>query len=93
MERIEGKKVVLINGDQLADFMIDHGLGVTTTKTDEIREVPPGMRTSSRKRGAEPSCSLEFCTAVAKSCGWMHQNTSDVTSGTESLIRSRVASV
>ena len=28
VERIEGKKVVLINGDQLADFMIDHGLGV-----------------------------------------------------------------
>ena len=39
VERIEGKKVVLINGDQLADLMIDHGLGVTTTKTHEIREV------------------------------------------------------
>jgi restriction system protein len=39
VERIEGKKVVLINGDQLADFMIDHGLGVTTTKTYEIKEV------------------------------------------------------
>ncbi len=26
VERIEGKKVVLINGDQLADLMIDHGL-------------------------------------------------------------------
>ena len=39
VERIEGKKVVLINGDQLADLMIDHGLGVTTTKTYEIREV------------------------------------------------------
>jgi restriction system protein len=39
VERIEGKKVVLINGDQLADFMIDHGLGVTTTKVYEIREV------------------------------------------------------
>jgi restriction system protein len=39
VERIEGKKVVLINGDQLADFMIDHCLGVTTTKTYEIREV------------------------------------------------------
>ena len=33
VDRIEGKKVVLINGDQLADLMIDHGLGVTTTKT------------------------------------------------------------
>jgi restriction system protein len=39
IERIEGKKVVLIDGDQLADFMIDHGLGVTTTKTYEIKEV------------------------------------------------------
>ena len=39
VERIEGKKVVLINGDQLADLMIDHGLGVTTNKTYEIREV------------------------------------------------------
>ena len=38
VERIEGKKVVLINGDQLADLMIDHGLGVTTTRTYEIRE-------------------------------------------------------
>jgi restriction system protein len=39
VERIEGKKVVLINGDQLADLMIDHGLGVITTKSYEIREV------------------------------------------------------
>lgn len=39
VEHVEGKKVVLINGDQLADFMIDHGLGVTTTKAYEIREV------------------------------------------------------
>jgi restriction system protein len=39
VERIEGKKVVLINGDQLAELMIEHGLGVITTKTYEIREV------------------------------------------------------
>src|SRR4051812_34161331 len=39
VERIEGKKVVLINGDQLAEFMIDHGLGMITTKSYEIREV------------------------------------------------------
>ena len=39
VERIEGKKVVLINGDQLAELMIDHGLGVITTKSYEIREV------------------------------------------------------
>jgi restriction system protein len=39
VERIEGKKVVLIGGDQLADRMIEHGLGVTTTKTYEIKDV------------------------------------------------------
>jgi restriction system protein len=39
VERVGGKKVVLINGDDLADFMIDHGLGVTKTKAYEIREV------------------------------------------------------
>jgi restriction system protein len=39
VERIEGKKVVLIDGDQLAELMIDHGLGVITTKTYEIQEV------------------------------------------------------
>jgi restriction endonuclease Mrr len=32
----DGKKFVLIKGDHLADLMIDHGLGVTTTKTFEI---------------------------------------------------------
>jgi restriction endonuclease Mrr len=31
-----GEFAVLINGDHLADLMIDHGLGVTTTKTFEI---------------------------------------------------------
>ena len=39
VERIEGKKVVLIDGDQLADLMIEHRLGVVTTKTYELREV------------------------------------------------------
>jgi restriction endonuclease Mrr len=32
------KKVVLISGGQLAELLIDHGLGVTT-KTYEIKEV------------------------------------------------------
>jgi restriction system protein len=36
---IEGKKVVLINGDRLAEFMIEHNLGVTTTKTYELKEL------------------------------------------------------
>jgi restriction system protein len=39
VERIEGKKVVLIDGDRLAEFMLDHGVGVTTTKVYELREV------------------------------------------------------
>jgi restriction endonuclease Mrr len=33
VDRIEGKKVVLIDGDKLAELMIEHGLGVVTTKT------------------------------------------------------------
>ena len=39
IERIEGKKVVLIEGAQLAELMLDHGVGVTTTKVYELREV------------------------------------------------------
>ncbi len=39
VERIEGKKVVLIDGEQLAVLMIEYGLGPTTTKTYRIREV------------------------------------------------------
>ena len=39
VDRIEGKKVVLIDGDQLAELMIEHGLGVVTTKTYELKEV------------------------------------------------------
>jgi restriction system protein len=39
VHRIEGKKVVLIDGEKLADLMIEHNLGVTTTKTYELKEV------------------------------------------------------
>lgn len=39
VDRIEGKKVVLIDGGRLADLMIEHNLGVTTTKTYELKEV------------------------------------------------------
>lgn len=39
VDRIEGKKVVLLDGDRLAELMIEHGLGVTTTKTYELKEV------------------------------------------------------
>jgi restriction system protein len=39
VDRIESKKVVLIDGDRLADLMIEHNLGVTTTKTYGLKEV------------------------------------------------------
>ena len=39
VDRIEGKKVVLIDGTRLVDLMIEHNLGVTTTKTYTLREV------------------------------------------------------
>ena len=39
VHRIEGKKVVLIDGSRLADLMIEHDLGVTTTKTYSLKEV------------------------------------------------------
>ncbi len=39
VDRIEGKKVVLIDGGRLADLMIEHNLGVTATKTYTIKEV------------------------------------------------------
>ncbi|WP_435020594.1 restriction endonuclease [Tundrisphaera sp. TA3] len=39
VHRIEAKRVVLIDGDRLADLMIEHNLGVTTTKVYELKEV------------------------------------------------------
>lgn len=39
VNRIEGKKVVLIAGERLAELMIEHNLGVTRTKTYELKEV------------------------------------------------------
>jgi restriction system protein len=39
VERIEGKKVVLIGGERLAELMIDHGVGVATAQVYEIKEV------------------------------------------------------
>ncbi len=33
------KKIVLINGTQLAQYMIDHSVGVSTSKTYEIKRV------------------------------------------------------
>jgi restriction system protein len=39
VDRIEGKKVVLIDGEQLAHFMLEYGIGVATSKVYELREV------------------------------------------------------
>ena len=39
VNRIEGKKVVLIDGPKLADFMIENNVGVSLTKLYELKEV------------------------------------------------------
>lgn len=39
VDRIEGKKVVLIDGVTLVELMIEHNVGVATTKTSELKEV------------------------------------------------------
>lgn len=39
ISRIEGKKVVLIDGEQLADLMIEYNLGVTTTMVYTLKDV------------------------------------------------------
>ena len=39
VDRIEGKKVVLIDGPKLANLMIEHNVGVKPTKVYELKEV------------------------------------------------------
>jgi restriction system protein len=39
VDRIEGKRVVLINGKQLAQLMIEHDVGVSTIGTYSLKEV------------------------------------------------------
>ena len=39
VQRIEGKKVVLIGGERLAELMIEHGVGVATAQVYELKEV------------------------------------------------------
>jgi restriction system protein len=39
VDRIEGKRVVLMNGKQLAQFMIDHDVGVSVTGAYKLKEV------------------------------------------------------
>lgn len=38
VERLR-QRVVLIDGEQLADLMIEHGVGVTTSRTYEIKRI------------------------------------------------------
>ena len=37
VDRIEGKRVILIDGDQLADLMIQFNVGVSTSETYEVK--------------------------------------------------------
>lgn len=39
VDRIEGKKVVLIDGAKLSELMIEHNVGVKPTKMYELKEV------------------------------------------------------
>ncbi len=39
VDRIEGKRVVLIDGDELAELMIRHNVGVATTETYELKSI------------------------------------------------------
>jgi len=39
VNRIVGKKIVLIDGQQIADFMIEHNVGTNKTKVYELKEV------------------------------------------------------
>ena len=39
VERIEGKKVVLIGGERLAELMMEHNVGVATAQVYELKEV------------------------------------------------------
>jgi restriction system protein len=39
VDRIEGKKVVLIDGPQLSDVMIDPNVGVLPAKSHELKEI------------------------------------------------------
>ena len=39
VEKIEGKKVVLSDGERLAELMIEHGVGVATSQVYELKEV------------------------------------------------------
>ena len=48
-ERSDNPKIVLIDGEQLADYMIEHNVGVSTTKTYEIKRVDSDYFAEDRK--------------------------------------------
>ena len=69
------KKVVLIDGGRLADLMIEHNLGVTTTKTYELKEVSndffddgyigdPTLATAERGKELFEGSVTAFCEAL-----------------------------
>lgn len=39
LDRIEAKRVVLIDGSRLANLMIEHNVGVTVTRTFQVKEI------------------------------------------------------
>ena len=39
VDRIEGKRVILVDGQQLTDLMIEHDIGVTTDTVYKLKEV------------------------------------------------------
>jgi restriction system protein len=39
VERTTNKRIVLIDGDKLAQLMVDHGVGVTTVATYPVQKV------------------------------------------------------
>lgn len=48
VDRIEAKKVVLIDGPKLAELMIEHNVGVKLTKVYELKEVSNDFSTKTR---------------------------------------------
>jgi restriction system protein len=41
VERTTSKRIVLMEGEQLAQLMMDHGVGVTTVATYAVKKVDP----------------------------------------------------
>ena len=39
IDKIEGKKIVLVDGDMLTELMLAYNIGVSTSSTYELKEV------------------------------------------------------